>query len=726
MQSRMILKSGKLLRDVPIAWTVAAIAIIFSLVYCLLEERAVSPASDYETFRITGKVADKRFDENGDVKSIRVNNALCYVNENKLQDVSIGDIVSINGNYVNISRQRNPAGFNALSYYLPRGIDSILYADTVYVQCKSENVILESFYRTRRWLTKRVNKYCPLMKGTILTMVVGIKESLPVELSNLFSSVGLIHILTVSGYHLTLIMTAVYGLISLTGIHKKWVSFGTMFFVIAYSILAGLSVSLIRAMIMFILKLLADIVQRSYNTFSALCISAGVTLLISPHYLMDASFLYSYVSIFSIVLFTVTFRGKRKSFKKTVLFVLFMMFMMLPLQLRFNARATLLSCLVNLSAGVLLAPFLVVCIFALLAAVLGLKFWAGAGDFLCYILCKLISAVCSVFSARRTFTLYGLPSALTTLVYYTGMVALMIFMRKRMLSKRMMVMLATSMLAILSGVKGGLSITAVDVGQGDCFVIKDAGTTGVMIDGGSLKKPSVYKDCIAPVLYSNGITTLKDVYITHPDEDHTNAIIALMEDRTYSDIKIKRILLPGSTYQNYTDVIETALSHNVQVMLIDDFGKIEYARFSMSLLFPFEEGLTGDPNSDSMNLLFSHNDFDMLFTGDSTFETEQKLLERYRNLKALTSDGQIEVLKVAHHGSKFSSSPAFLEEVGPKVAIISAGLHNPYGHPHKDTLERLASLKIKIYSTAQNGAVSIDLERMDKPSSLIFIETMIN
>lgn len=109
---------------------------------------------------------------------------------------------------------------------------------------------------------------------------------------------------------------------------------------------------------------------------------------------------------------------------------------------------------------------------------------------------------------------------------------------------------------------------------------------------------------------------------------------------------------------------------------------------------------TGEENQGSMVLRYSYSDTKVLFTGDITAEEEQQLLEQ--NISA-------DVLKVAHHGSKYSSDAAFLEKVSPKAAVISCGTNNVYGHPHKEAMERLQKTGAEIFRTDEDGTILVTI-----------------
>jgi competence protein ComEC len=200
------------------------------------------------------------------------------------------------------------------------------------------------------------------------------------------------------------------------------------------------------------------------------------------------------------------------------------------------------------------------------------------------------------------------------------------------------------------------------------------------------------------------------VFVTHPDSDHENGIRAWLENYEESGIGIGMLVLPaveeGSRNEDYQELEALAAQTGVPVYHISAGESIQHGKVMLICLNP-EKGWTGeDTNACSIVLRLTYGDFSALFTGDLEGEGEEQVLHRItaENITPVT------LLKVAHHGSKYSTSEEFLRAVGPKIALISAGRNNLYGHPHTETLERLSAAGSVSLCTKDSGAVQVRIK----------------
>ncbi len=256
-----------------------------------------------------------------------------------------------------------------------------------------------------------------------------------------------------------------------------------------------------------------------------------------------------------------------------------------------------------------------------------------------------------------------------------------------------------SMLILLFRWTPAWSLTMLDVGQGDCLVLRDR-TACFLVDGGSssVKEAGTYR--ILPYLKSQGITCLDGVLISHPDEDHVNGIRELFEAvrQKQATLRIRSLYLPlwMKGTEEEKEFREAAEHTGTAVCYLARGDTIASGLIRMEVLSPFYEGGIRSGNSGSLVLSVSCRDFDALLTGDLEQDGEALLLPLDRNY---------EYLKVGHHGSKGSSSEEFLRQCRPAASAVSAPAHSRYGHPHQETLERLEQAGAEIFITRDLGAV---------------------
>ena len=292
------------------------------------------------------------------------------------------------------------------------------------------------------------------------------------------------------------------------------------------------------------------------------------------------------------------------------------------------------------------------------------------------------------------------------------------------------------------GESGKLTIAVLDVGQGDGIFMKGPEGGTYLVDGGSsdVKKVGQYR--LEPFLKSQGVGVLDYVLISHGDSDHRNGVEELIE-RQDIGVKIRTLVLPVQEAwdEALAGLAKKAKDYGIRVVVIEPGQNIREGEMAITCIQPGNLGIKSENaglrkentvpetgsiipvteklesgNEASMVLAVQYGKFDMLLTGDVEGEGEKQLTQQ---LEESYPDCTWEVLKVAHHGSKNSSTEEVLQQIQPAYAFISAGQENRYAHPHQETIERLADVGCKIYSTQENGAIIVEVEdgelsRMEK------------
>lgn len=239
---------------------------------------------------------------------------------------------------------------------------------------------------------------------------------------------------------------------------------------------------------------------------------------------------------------------------------------------------------------------------------------------------------------------------------------------------------------------------ALDIGQGDALLLRTPSGENILIDGGPGE--TVLEELGA--VLSPLDRTLDLVILTHPHEDHVAGLVAVL-----SRFKVDRVVLSAPIYENrtYDALIQLIHVQSIPIAFADDDIDYVFGELNLDFVFPFEP-FTGDSldnvNNASPVILATWRDLSILLTGDAEQEVEAALLEaKMGNL--LNAD----ILKAGHHGSRSSSTTAFLEAVSPALMVISCGEGNSYGHPHKETLQKAEDMEIAVLRTDLDGRISI-------------------
>lgn len=271
----------------------------------------------------------------------------------------------------------------------------------------------------------------------------------------------------------------------------------------------------------------------------------------------------------------------------------------------------------------------------------------------------------------------------------------------------MLVMLAFGMYAGCT-LDRPFTVTFLDVGQGDGILIRTEQGTNIMIDCGSSDNKKVGEYVLLPALRYYGMAELDYVFITHGDKDHISGLQELYE-LEHTGIRIRNLVVAEyGDREGLLELINQAEQHETEVLYMDAgsiFSEPEAGAsgmFRIACIYPGESDVHTDANEASLVLQASVGSFHLLFTGDAGETAEQQMTETGR-LDA------VNVLKTGHHGSRYATSESFLQYIKPQYAVISCGKKNRYGHPHKETLERLQAAGAEVYRTDSSGAVILQI-----------------
>jgi len=245
-----------------------------------------------------------------------------------------------------------------------------------------------------------------------------------------------------------------------------------------------------------------------------------------------------------------------------------------------------------------------------------------------------------------------------------------------------------------------LEVTFLDVGQGDAIFIETPQRNQILIDGGP--NSAILEKLNTRMPFWD--RTIDLIILTHPESDHLTGLIEVLKRYKVENILWTGIIRDTNEYQEWEKLVE---NEDAEIKIAQAGQRINLSTYEtdkyIEVLYPFES-LAGQEFKDSNNtsivakLVFGKNSF--LFTGDTYKSVEKELIEKGISINS-------DVLKVAHHGSKTSTSQDFVREVFPQIAVISAGRNNSYGHPHQETLDTLAKYDITIFRTDLQGDIEI-------------------
>ncbi len=486
-----------------------------------------------------------------------------------------------------------------------------------------------------------------------------------------------------------------------------------LIFLPCYALLTGATPSVVRAVVMMLVILSSmKLGHQRLLPLDALSVAFLLVLLCSPYLVFDVGFQLSFCASGALLLST--FLLKDKSMVGQLLLTSYIaQLATLPIILYNFYEFSLLSLIANVIFvpffSVFLTPFLffVFLLYPLLGVIFEPLVWITNQVIL------LVNFIIEAFSTLPFHILTLGRPVFFILLFYIGFICF-IFLKLEGTPKKLgqtclfIFLPITLQLGINMWSPYG-EVTFIDVGQGDAILIKLPNHQGnILIDTGGKVAFSkdkwqerhssfeVGEDIVLPYLKSKGVSTIDKLILTHGDFDHIGGARAIMEG-----LSVKEIVLPKVPSQASLelDLIKEAEANSIPVTFVsagDSFGKNGIV---FRVLTPLVDVQVADKNDHSIVMYAQFGGLNWLFTGDLEKEGEKELIKRYKNM-------DVNVLKVAHHGSDSSTTEEFLTAFQPEIAVISVGENNRYGHPHKKVISRLKARQIKIFRTDQNGAIS--------------------
>lgn len=662
--------------------------------------------------------------------------AKCRILKIKVSEKKIypGDQISCTGRLSAIKETSNPGEFDARTYYYSLGIRYQFFGKAI--SRKKERPL--SVYRMAGRVRERMDAvYRYILSeneyGLLKAMFLGDKTELSSEEKRLYEENGVAHLLAVSGLHVSIVGGMLFRFLRKRKFSYAVSCICSSFVLLFYAIMTGFGNSVFRAVIMFLIFLLAQYFGAEYDMVSSMSLAGILMLYDDPLRILESGCIISFTSIFAIgmiVPFAKELEEKRrksklipgeflieskwkKRIRQDFLTSVIISMVIGPLLLRFYYQWSPYSVLLNLFVIPAMSPLL---LSAITGGVVGLfQLWAGmAGCIPAVLLLRGFHVIFQfIHKMPGAVIVTGCPSWWKILLFYLVELCLFICWYYRLWSVGCVFILILIAGRFCRPVPP-LQISMLDVGQGECIFLKTPANETVLIDGGSTSKKHIADYTILPALKYYGTDHLDYVIITHTDEDHISGIRELLEE----EYPVKNIILPDTLAMRFPEqktekrevqerdreskknILEVIKKSNANVLKISKGDIIKLDRISLSCLHPVKGWDDEDVNSGSIVFALSYEKFTMLFTGDLPGEQEALFMKEVPS--------PVSILKTAHHGSKNSTTDLFLKMVHPQKAILSAGKNNLYGHPHKETIKRLQKNGADIYGTLWGGAIHIE------------------
>lgn len=632
----------------------------------------------------------------------------------------IGKTYSIKGSLSLPSSQRNENGFNYQQYLENNSIYWLVSVGNLDLSsCVTERNIILSLKQLREkgtiWIENHFSETTiPIAEA----LIFGDRSMMEEDLQKAFQRIGIIHLLAISGSHVVVLIGIVYFLLIRVGLTRERASTILLLLLPIYAVLTGLSPSVIRAVFSAFILLAINkfYTSSSLPMIDIISIVFTVCLFIQPRMLFSVGFLLSFIVCFFLIVSSSLIKEYHSSTIKMYFFLTFISeYAVIPVILYYFFEIPTLSLLANLIFipfyTVIVLPFLLVLYVLSFVFPPFISFFSFPLDAVILLSDKLVLKLSNFpFST----IILGRPSFFFMCAYSLSLP--IFFYLYENLAKTVrkwlyclpLLLLSVQFLNNIYPPKG--EITFIDVGQGDSILIQLPYNKGTyLIDtGGTVNFPKedwqkrkdpyeVGAKTVVPFLKSKGIRTIDKLILTHGDLDHIGGSTAIIEQ-----LRVKEIMYPnvkGDWSVEEEHLLKLVEKKRIPIRFMQAGQKWSTGKESFMVLAPIEkENLT--KNNSSIVIFAKIAGITWLLTGDLEKEGELALMNKYPDLR------EINVLKVGHHGSKTSSTSVFIEQLRPKIAVISVGINNRYHHPSMDVLTILEDYKVKVFRTDENGGIS--------------------
>ncbi|MEW9701553.1 DNA internalization-related competence protein ComEC/Rec2 [Paenibacillus sp. SI8] len=620
-------------------------------------------------------------------------------------------------------------------------------------------------------LSRRMDQIFPASQaGFMKSMLIGMQDDLDPERFQQFSELGLTHILAISGLNVAVFLGVCIWVMRRFKLAKETYLLIAMLLLPFYILVTGASPSIVRAGLMAIVALYAARKGLMKDILHILALVAWLMLLWDPYYVWDVSFQLSFLVTLGLIIGVqrvnelLERRISSQVIRNTVSITLVSQCISFPVSIYYFNQFSLLSWLANAA----LVPVISMIVFpaGLLALVAGLLY-LPAGKGVGWLLSWLNEAVFWIIDKLQTLRMFKLvwpsPSLGWIIAFYMLLVLMYLVLHEILQGQRKdnpIVIAASSQLQMrclqvcLIGSAASFALLLwhgyspnrfdraglvqfIDVGQGDSILIRTPYGKQILIDGGgtlSFQKPGdswkarkdpyeVGRKLVVPLLKKRGVHALDLLVLTHEDADHSGGLQAVIEQ-----IPVKQFLFNGTYKPNagIEKLFATALARQVPLLTAKPHRWIDIdPETRLQVLYPSldmknQVAVVQEQNDQSVVCLLEMQGTRWLFTGDMEKKTEELLLRNFQQGGASAdwneggesqlSSGKIDVLKVAHHGSKTSTTQAWLDFWKPSLAVISVGVNNVYGHPSADVVQRLKQSGASVFRTDEMGEIQLQID----------------
>lgn len=664
----------------------------------------------------------------------------------------IGDRVILTGKITSLEKSSNPGQFDSADYYEKKNIAYKIDVDSFEtwrgktdIPCKDvliceikKNLAGVSEYISGILDNIKYENERSIYKGLLL----GDKSSISEDTKELFKLGGISHILAISSLHITLVGGLILIILKRLGVQVYVASITAFCFVFMYAMMTGFGIASIRAVVMMLIGIVAEITGKAYDIYTSLAIALAITLVCEPSRITEAAGYLSYSAILGVAIAAYVMKNLLKNEKlnkyrkqhryrfsvfRVIIFQIILQLIMLPVSCGIYYEIFPYSFILNL----IVVPLMPAVMIAGMLGVVGYVISPVIGDILIYpgiVLIKLFEKLCRLvlkLPLNRVNT--GHIELVEVIVYYIFLAMLLalfsvklnrkireavyrktgIYSARRSWNRNVIIVrfaiifVATVTLTSIHRMINKEQLVFLDVGQGNGIIIRTRNCDGLVYDGGSSSIDEVGRYILVPAIKFMGIANVDYWFVSHGDVDHISGLLEVLNNYELSGLNIRNVVIANNLKleANMKELLTLATKNDINIIRLDMGDKIKGEGYLINCLYPSDSFYTEDINDTSLVIDYISEDVSALFTGDiGTRAIEHMLGENVQSIRK-----EYDIVQIPHHGSKNSYEEELYKRIG-KVAVISCGENNRYGHPHDSVLGALNEVHVNVWRTDINGA----------------------
>lgn len=574
-----------------------------------------------------------------------------------------------------------------------------------------------------------------------MSMIYGDTTNLDESIQEDFETIGVSHLMSVSGTHITsfmIIINTIFGIKKKRGKSKKNNNKSIVkhviqiICIIIYIAFVGVSASVMRAGIMLIISIIYSMLDKRKNTYNILGITLLIILFMNPYSIFNTGTRLSFLATTGIILFRthivnlfqrITNKIKNEKIQKITEYIIqsisitiAVQMLIIPIQIQAFNRLPFPVIIPNLILGIISGPITLIGMIGIM-----LSFIPTVSSRLFYLVEMFVKVL--VYLARifkgMSFNISTVSQPLIFFVlYYMLIIVIYICFKlkmeqnkngkynmKRLIKYLRVFAITLFVITITLVIAFNIYSTYLseyvyffNVEQGDMSYIK-SGNASIIVDIGSMSNNLSF-NVISNHFKTSNLNKVDAVIISHMHKDHVNGLEMFIQNYEVGMVIYAKPKENSESFQNFKQLLN---KYNIQSKEVKQGDKISIGKIEIQVLLPDDKYIVSidEVNANSLVCKITVNNKCLLYMGDASSETEEKLIEQNTDVK------KIYILKVGHHGSKTATSKDFIQKIQPKHAIISA-LKKYYGHPHENTLLTLKENNVCTYLT-EAGAIKFSL-----------------